>query len=123
MKTNLTIRDLDRKVTTPTLAGIDALLSKAKSAVPADKFPELKLGKTYRFTANVMREYGLTAFEKLDSQPLPLVSDEAAILMDAYSDLHAMLESDTYIVNETYATLLRSELYKLRNAVKAIASK
>ena len=124
MKTTITFADLDRKVTTPTLAGIDALMSTAKATVPADKFPELKLGKTYRFTANVMREYGIRAFEKLERNPLRFVGEKPMTdLAEAYTHLHLMLETDTYDVNAAFATVLRSELYKLRNAVKAIADK
>lgn len=120
MKTNTaSFTELTHRTAQPTLVDIDGLLSAAKSTVPADAFPELKLGKTYRFTANVMREYGVSAMEQYAATVG--TSEAVAQLNEAFSHLREMLDTDVYIVNETFAKVLRSELYKLRNAVKELS--
>ena len=98
-KTTLTINDLHRNSVAPTLKGLDTAMTAAKAKVPTELFPELKLSKTYRFTNNVLHEHAA----------------------EAYTNLDAMLFSGIYAVDETFATVLRSELYKLRNAVKELA--
>lgn len=115
-KTTLTINDLHRNSVAPTLKGLDTAMTAAKAKVPAELFPELKLSKTYRFTNNVLHEHAAKALQAFDG-----TSEASVKLAEAYTNLDAMLFSGIYAVDETFATVLRSELYKLRNAVKELA--
>ena len=121
MKTTLTFADLKLNATCPTLKELDSLLSNAKALSLESKFPELKLGKTFRFTGNVLSKYAVSALDVaaiLSAQP----SDVTA-LCEAYTEATTMIAgaNTTYVVDVTYATVLRSELYKLRNAIKAMS--
>ena len=121
MKKTLTIADLTRSITNesfPSLKDLDSLMAVAKETCPAEDFPELKLSKTYRFTCNVLREYGIDALDigEFDEEIAPY-----STFMNAYIDLRAMLDHHHYMVDETFATVLRSLLYKMRTALKEIA--
>lgn len=119
MKTTATFTDLRIFTIRPTLVGLDAIMATAKVKCPPEQFPELKLGKTYRFTTNVLREYAVSAMEVYEST----TTEDGAKLAEAYTHLDAMLSSGIYTVDETFATVLRSEMYKLRNAIKALSPK
>jgi len=115
MKTTVTINDLTRKTIAPTLKGLDSLMTTAKARVPAEAFPELKLSKTYRFTSNVLREHGAKAIEAFGDD------DASHKFAEAYTTLDTMLTLDIYEVDETFAKVLRSAMYAMRNAVKELA--
>ena len=119
MKTNLTFADLNRKAICPTLKHLDSLLSEAKSLGLEEKFPELKLGKTFRFTANVMSKYAVSALAAFGEGD----AETKKALCEAYTEAFDMITGAkaTYVVDVTYATVLRSELFKLRNAIKALS--
>lgn len=119
MKTNLTFADLNRTAICPTLKQLDSLLSGAKALELESKFPELKLGKTFRFTGNVLSKYAVSALAAFAEGK----ADDKTALCVAYAEAVDMVigANATYVVDVTFATVLRSELFKLRNAIKGLS--
>ena len=119
MKTTLTFADLNRTAICPTLKQLDSLLSAAKALELESKFPELKLGKTFRFTTSVLGKYAASALAAFAEGK----ADDKTALCVAYAEAVDMVigANATYVVDVTFATVLRSELFKLRNAVKALS--
>ena len=117
MKTTLTLADLTRRNVQPTLKGLDDLMVVVKTKCPAEQFPELKLSKTYRFTTSVLRKYAVSALEVY----MTTTSEAGAKLLSAYTDLDVLMYKGVYVVDDKFATVVRSKLYELRNAIKELS--